>query len=260
MEKFHTLEALYQPGNDPEIVDQYLSKIDQITSYPIPFRDLHAAVVLGAPVAPYRQPNGEITYEFPDIMEERAGEGDILTAGEWRAVAASRISALCDHQLQFLVTGGIQPVQVENQTVYVSKAEQLSRKLQQFGVPANRVTIIGREGHGNTRGNFLDIQHYLTEHGFADRQHLQIGLITSLYQLPRTLSVPDYFSEEMSWFPQHNTIFHPIPAERLLLDREDEFSSRVRNALHTDAARKRAHLEIKGITDMKRGTYKSVLS
>lgn len=203
------------------------------------WKDIETIVVLGAEM----ELDSDGIWKLPTIVH-KGTEKELLVGGKSRA-KCSKIIYDEGFRGQFLVTGGSQTD--ENGLYRESRARVLAHQIEK-STPELQVTIIGKEGSGNTIGNARNTaEFYQNTHQLPPPQ---IGILTNAWHMPRALLhfIADPF------FTNTDTNFIPIIVEDVF-SRTYPFTQWPRWVEAHPATQSRINAERNGIRDFVNDTY-----
>ncbi len=163
---------------------------------------LDALMVMGA-VMDWNKEKEE--WSFPSIIPRYSGA---IVMGKARAKAATELH---EHADILLVTGG-KDTHPNTQAIH-SRSDELTKLIQDMGVPQNKVIPMGKGG--NTLENVKDLALYLKEHSEVLKEN-RIGVLCISYQYERAKAMFDKEYAENPFFKEHPVEVVWFQAEEVL--------------------------------------------
>lgn len=231
-------------GLNPEI--RFSPKItnDQeiLTTPEVPINQLDAIVIMGASIDYHPSLR---RWRFPLIVQNGLGKVD---GGNMRMLAALQLVKE-GYTKQFLITGGAVESPYEGKA---SQAEEMaSQMIEKRNIPREQVISLGRPESTNTHGNVTDIIEYLRSHPDVLQQK-KIGILAGDWHMLRTLII----FQENPFFQEHEIELVPLMASKVLSRRSSHHAAWAEAINDIPEMENRVELEISGVTDLVKGTYK----
>lgn len=219
---------------------------------PLSYSHCDAVVVLGAfmkPIDVINQDGSVVTkWTLPSITEER-GKPSII-GGKSRAIAAAQLYSMGVTQ-EFWVTGGTQK---DSRDQEASRAQVLADHIIKYGVPESAVRVIGKPGHGNTIGNFIDTIDHMKSLPQI-KPHFKLGILSNTWQMLRTLAFIDRMSE-LAYLRENAVDLLALPAEIILGSRSARHGRWALAFMNHPLTFERLMEEVSGIEAILNGSYK----